>query len=62
MNIYVETNFVLELTFEQEQQASCEQIDISENPQRVKETGFQPATADLETQPFPQRHQYLREF
>ena len=26
MNIYVETNFVLELTFEQEQQASCEQI------------------------------------
>ena len=26
MNIYVETNFVLELTFEQEQQASCKQI------------------------------------
>lgn len=26
MNIYVETNFVLELTFEQEQCASCEQI------------------------------------
>ncbi|MBD2309890.1 DUF4935 domain-containing protein [Chroococcidiopsis sp. FACHB-1243] len=26
MNIYVETNFVLELTFEQEQSASCEQI------------------------------------
>ena len=26
MNIYVETNFVLELTFEQEQRASCEQI------------------------------------
>jgi predicted nucleic acid-binding protein len=26
VNIYVETNFVLELTFEQEQQASCEQI------------------------------------
>lgn len=26
MNIYVETNFVLELTFEQEQYASCEQI------------------------------------
>ncbi|MFM7425159.1 MAG: PIN domain-containing protein [Elainella sp.] len=26
MNIYVETNFVLELTFEQEQWASCEQI------------------------------------
>ena len=26
MNIYVETNFVLELVFEQEQQASCEQI------------------------------------
>jgi predicted nucleic acid-binding protein len=26
MNIYVETNFVLEITFEQEQCASCEQI------------------------------------
>lgn len=26
MNIYVETNFVLELTFEQEQYASCEKI------------------------------------
>ena len=26
MNIYVETNFVLELVFEQEQHASCEQI------------------------------------
>ncbi len=26
MNIYVETNFVLELTFEQEQCSSCEQI------------------------------------
>lgn len=26
MNIYVETNFVLELAFEQEQCASCEQI------------------------------------
>ncbi|MGF1481414.1 MAG: PIN domain-containing protein [Cyanophyceae cyanobacterium] len=26
MNVYVETNFVLELTFEQEQCASCEQI------------------------------------
>jgi len=26
VNIYVETNFVLELVFEQEQQASCEQI------------------------------------
>mgnify|MGYP002777125130 CR=1 FL=1 len=26
MNIYVETNFVLELTFEQEQWSSCEQI------------------------------------
>ncbi len=26
MNIYVETNFVLELAFEQEQYASCEQI------------------------------------
>ncbi|MGF1515570.1 MAG: PIN domain-containing protein [Elainellaceae cyanobacterium] len=26
MNIYVETNFVLELTFEQEQAASCEKI------------------------------------
>ncbi len=26
MNIYVETNFILELTFEQEQCASCEQI------------------------------------
>lgn len=26
MNIYVETNFILELTFEQEQSASCEQI------------------------------------
>lgn len=26
MNIYVETNFVLELTFEQEQCTSCEQI------------------------------------
>ncbi len=26
VNIYVETNFVLELTFEQEQCASCEQI------------------------------------
>ncbi|MDJ0616218.1 MAG: PIN domain-containing protein [Calothrix sp. MO_192.B10] len=26
MNIYVETNFVLELTFEQEQCASCEQV------------------------------------
>ena len=26
MNIYVETNFVLELAFEQEQRASCEQI------------------------------------
>ncbi len=26
MNIYVETNFVLELTFEQEQYLSCEQI------------------------------------
>ena len=26
MNIYVETNFVLELVFEQEQQISCEQI------------------------------------
>lgn len=26
MNIYVETNFVLELTFEQEQSTSCEQI------------------------------------
>ena len=26
MNIYVETNFVLELTFEQEQHVSCEQI------------------------------------
>ncbi len=26
MNIYVETNFVLELTFRQEQYASCEQI------------------------------------
>lgn len=26
MNIYVETNFVLELTFEQEQYSSCEQI------------------------------------
>jgi predicted nucleic acid-binding protein len=26
VNIYVETNFVLELTFEQEQSASCEQI------------------------------------
>lgn len=26
MNIYVETNFVLELTFEQEQGSSCEQI------------------------------------
>lgn len=26
MNIYVETNFVLELTFEQEQRVSCEQI------------------------------------
>ncbi|MDJ0677938.1 MAG: PIN domain-containing protein [Calothrix sp. MO_167.B42] len=26
MNIYVETNFVLELTFEQEQYVSCEQI------------------------------------
>ncbi len=26
MNIYVETNFVLELTFQQEQCTSCEQI------------------------------------
>lgn len=26
MNVYVETNFVLELVFEQEQHASCEQI------------------------------------
>jgi predicted nucleic acid-binding protein len=26
VNIYVETNFILELTFEQEQSASCEQI------------------------------------
>ncbi len=26
MNVYVETNFVLELVFEQEQQASYEQI------------------------------------
>jgi DNA-binding TFAR19-related protein (PDSD5 family) len=26
VNIYVETNFVLELTFQQEQSASCEQI------------------------------------
>lgn len=26
MNIYVETNFVLELTFEQEQHSSCEKI------------------------------------
>ncbi len=26
MNVYVETNFVLELVFEQEQYASCEQI------------------------------------
>ncbi|HEX6290375.1 MAG TPA: PIN domain-containing protein [Herpetosiphonaceae bacterium] len=26
MNIYVETNFVLELVFQQEQAASCEQI------------------------------------
>lgn len=26
MNIYVETNFVLELTFEQKQCSSCEQI------------------------------------
>ena len=26
MNIYVETNFVLELVFEQEQHTSCEQI------------------------------------
>lgn len=26
MNIYVETNFILELTFQQEQWASCEQI------------------------------------
>jgi hypothetical protein len=26
VNIYVETNFVLELTFEQEQSVSCEQI------------------------------------
>jgi hypothetical protein len=26
VNIYVETNFVLELTFEQEQCSSCEQI------------------------------------
>ena len=26
MNIYVETNFILELVFEQEQSSSCEQI------------------------------------
>lgn len=26
MNVYVETNFVLELVFQQEQSASCEQI------------------------------------
>ena len=26
MNIYIETNFVLELVFEQEQHTSCEQI------------------------------------
>ena len=34
MNIYVETNFVLDLTFEQEQSESCEKIlDLSESKQ-----------------------------
>jgi hypothetical protein len=63
---YILDWFHITLKFQSVQQALgetfAESLDISENPQRVKETGFQPATADLETQPFPQRHQYLREF
>jgi hypothetical protein len=30
MNIYIETNFVLEITFEQEQNLSCSRFEIFE--------------------------------
>ncbi len=38
MNVYVETNFVLELVFQQEQLVSCEQILQLSEAERIKLT------------------------